>query len=407
MQKKLGRDLKNYKKLSLILGLFLSLFVYSSVHAATLSLSPSSGSYNVGDTINVRLYVSSPSESINAVSSAVVFSNDTLALSSISKSGSIINYWADGPSFVNSSGQAKLDGVAFSGFSGSSGTVVTFNFKAVAEGTAYVRFSNSSVLANDGAGTNVLTGSTNASFSISKAQVQNTVQNPIISNIVKKPEAQIPTLQNSIKIEEIRSISNEKGRVSFLIIPPRPAVNNAYDIQIDSEETFSYVDEGYRIYQTNVLTEGNHTITVNAKDQKGNKMSGVAEFTVLPLGVSQTEFALNKGFGQQFSNSPDVFTKHMFTILGVLVLILILGFVKIHIAKKALNKKITDAKKVVSKTFNLLEEDEDEENKLIRKLKSRKSLSEDDEATIDQFSKDLGEAEKVITETLNDIKHND
>ncbi len=31
-------------------------------------------------------------------------------------------------------------------------------------------------------------------------------------------------------------------------------------------------------------------------------------------------------------------------------------------------------------------------------------LTEDDEATIDQFSKDLGDAEKIITESLNEIK---
>ncbi|MDQ5929205.1 MAG: Cohesin protein [Bacteroidota bacterium] len=384
-------------------SLFIIVLCYSIANSATLSLSPSTGSYNVGDSISMRVYVNSASESINAVSTALVFSNDTLALSSISKSGSIINYWAVDPKFVNSAGQASLDGVAISGFSGQSGTIVTLNFRAIAEGSAYVRFSNASVLANDGQGTDVLTGSNSASFSINKSQKIDNIEQGIIGNIIKKPETKIVTNQNTIKVDEIRSIRNASGRTSFLIIAPRPIKDKTYNIQIDAEENFSYIDDGYGIYQTDILSSGNHTIRVSAIDTRGAQMTGINEFTILPEGTSPIEFAVKNGLSQEFAKSPDAFTTKILIGLAALIVILIIGFIRIRLAKKALNKNIKEIKKTVSKAFNILEEDEDEENKLIRKLKNRKVLTDDDEASINQFSKDLSEAEKIINERLNEL----
>ena len=48
---------------------FAIFFLFSqSVHAATISFSPSSGTYSVGDTVPVQIIVSSSDQSVNAVS---------------------------------------------------------------------------------------------------------------------------------------------------------------------------------------------------------------------------------------------------------------------------------------------------------------------------------------------------
>lgn len=153
--------------LVVFLGLF---FVGGRAQAATLGTNPSSGSYTVGKTISVRVIVNSSGQSINAVAGAVTFSNDTLTLTGISKSGSIITLWAQEPTYSNSSGTASFQGVTLNGYNGSSGTVVTLTFKAKAEGDATVSLSNanSSVLLNDGQGTNVLTTTSGARFTIGK-----------------------------------------------------------------------------------------------------------------------------------------------------------------------------------------------------------------------------------------------
>src|ERR1700744_3518698 len=109
-----------------VLGLVLA--AHSVAQAATLSLSPSGGSYAVGKTISVRVLVGSGGQSINAVDGSITFSNDTLTLSSISKSG-IVNLWAQDPTFSNSSGTANFQGVILNGYTGGGGTVVTLNFK--------------------------------------------------------------------------------------------------------------------------------------------------------------------------------------------------------------------------------------------------------------------------------------
>lgn len=395
-------NLKNIYTINFFIKLFCLLFLVLSskqaVFAADLSLTPSSGNYNVGDNFAVRLRVSSPNASINAVSSGINFSSDTIVLSSISKAGSVITLWPVEPSFINQAGSANIDGVAISGFTGTSGTVVTLNFRAVKEGPAYVRFSGASVLANDGNGTNVLQGSSGASFTINKKEVS--VTEPKDSVIKKVQIPQITNLPNVIKIEQIESFTNDSGRSSFTIKSPRPVKNNTYSIQIDSEKIFSYVDDGAGVYTTPILGDGNHTIRVSAEDEKGVRMVGLTEFTTLPVdGV-----VIETNFKNNLMGSSRELVMYMFAIIGALVVILIIGFIKIRRAKKKLNKKITETKKTINKAFNILEEDESDEARLIRKLKNKKMLTEDDEATIDQFSKDLSDAEKVITESLNEIK---
>lgn len=135
-----------------------TLFLFaSSAHAATLSLTNSSGT--VGQTMSVSVLVSAQGgESLNGVSTRVEFPTDKLTLLSLSKAGSVITFWAEEPSFSNSAGTASLEGIIPNpGYSGQGGRVITLVFQVKAPGTATLSFSNASVLANDGRGTNILT----------------------------------------------------------------------------------------------------------------------------------------------------------------------------------------------------------------------------------------------------------
>ena len=161
MEKKIGK-----------ITLFLCLFALGALKAsaATLSISPSSGSYNVGDAFSIRIVVSSADIQMNAVSGVISFPADKLAVTSISKTNSIINLWAQEPVFDNSAGTDTFEGVILNpGFEGASGQVLTINFRVKAAGTAFVSFNSGSVLANDGQGTNILSGFANASFNLAPA----------------------------------------------------------------------------------------------------------------------------------------------------------------------------------------------------------------------------------------------
>lgn len=137
------------------------------VSAATIFPSPNSGTYNIGKSFAVGLFVSSADQALNAISGSLSFPNDKLEVSSISKAGSIVSLWVQQPSYSNSAGTINFEGIVLNpGFTGSSGRVLTVNFKTKNGGSAPLTFSSGSVLANDGQGTNILSGLGSARFDI-------------------------------------------------------------------------------------------------------------------------------------------------------------------------------------------------------------------------------------------------
>ncbi|MDZ4260606.1 MAG: cohesin domain-containing protein [Candidatus Sungbacteria bacterium] len=138
-----------------------------AVQAANLYFSPSSGSYAVDSPITVNVYVSSADQAINAASGAISFPNDTLEITSLSKTGSLFTLWVQEPSFSNSAGTVNFEGIVLNpGFTGASGKILSIIFKTKAAGSAPLTFSSGSVLANDGKGTNILTDLKDAHFLI-------------------------------------------------------------------------------------------------------------------------------------------------------------------------------------------------------------------------------------------------
>ena len=128
--------------------------------AATLFFSEPASSYSVGDTFSVTVYVGSQDQAMNAASAVVSFPWSTLEVVSLSKTGSLFSTWAEEPSFSNSAGTVSLEGIVLNpGFKGAAGKLLTIFFKAKTVGQANLNFSSGSVLANDGTGTNILTGS--------------------------------------------------------------------------------------------------------------------------------------------------------------------------------------------------------------------------------------------------------
>ncbi len=129
------------------------------VMAASLYFSPSSGSYDVGSIITVGVYVSGAEQAMNAASGVISFSNDKLEVASLSKNGSIFSLWIQEPSFSNSAGVINFEGIA-----------LMVNFRIKAPGTVFLNFSSGMVLANDGRGSNILTGLDNAQFNLVSAE---------------------------------------------------------------------------------------------------------------------------------------------------------------------------------------------------------------------------------------------
>lgn len=133
--------------------------------AAVLTMDPSSGSFVVGSTFDVPIWVNSEDQPINAISIDIKFPPDKLQLVSPSTGHSIITLWTAPPSFNNQSGTVSFQGVIPNGITTSRGLITTLSFRVKAPGKAYVQFSNTAkVLKHDGLGTDVLNATNGAVY---------------------------------------------------------------------------------------------------------------------------------------------------------------------------------------------------------------------------------------------------
>jgi Cohesin domain len=155
-------------------------FSANNAQAASLYLSPSSGSYGLGETFQISMYVSSADQAMNAAEASVSFPNNILEVISVSTKNSIFSLMVESPSFSNANGSAGFSGIVLNpGYTGKSGKLVTLNFKAKALGKATVSIGSANVLANDGAGTSILTSRGSGTYTIIE------IKKPVVPEPVK------------------------------------------------------------------------------------------------------------------------------------------------------------------------------------------------------------------------------
>lgn len=165
-------------------------------HAASQTISPLTGTYAVGETITLTLKVNSTSSSINAVSGSLQFPSNLLQFVSASTASSIINIWVTNPSLVNGN-LVRYEGVAFNpGYMGTGGKLFSATFKVIATGSATLSLTNASVLANDGQGSNVLTGTDIAHYTLGPTGALSTT--PSVAGLPQAPLVISPTHPNPL-----------------------------------------------------------------------------------------------------------------------------------------------------------------------------------------------------------------
>jgi hypothetical protein len=149
----------------------IALFLVSAVaaDAAALRITPDTGVYQVGNTFTARVQIATQGQSVNAAEGTIKFNPNELSVVSVTRSGSIFNLWVTEPAFSNSAGTVNFSGGVPTGYSGSVGNVLSITFRVTNAGSPRVTFTDGSVLANDGRGTNVLTSMTGGSYTAQAA----------------------------------------------------------------------------------------------------------------------------------------------------------------------------------------------------------------------------------------------
>ncbi len=150
------------------------------ISPVSLYLSPASGSFTVGSTFAVSIYVNTGGNAINAVQADLSFPADKLQVVSPDSGKSFIQIWVAQPGYSNTEGTLHFQGALPSpGITTSAGLVATITFRVINTGTAAVRFLDTSrVLLNDGLATNALSQMTNGIYTL----VPPPPQGPIVTS---------------------------------------------------------------------------------------------------------------------------------------------------------------------------------------------------------------------------------
>jgi len=126
---------------------------------ASLYLSPNSGTFYVGSTFDISIFVNTGGEDINAVQTDLKFDSKKLQIASPTAGKSFISVWISQPTYSNINGTAFFQGgMPSPGINTSAGLVSTITFRVIAPGETTIYFLDSSrILLDDGEGTDVLT----------------------------------------------------------------------------------------------------------------------------------------------------------------------------------------------------------------------------------------------------------
>lgn len=154
---------KGFRWISLVVGFslvfsFISLVEPGRAASASLYLSPASGTFFVGSTFDVSIFVNTGGNNINAVKVNLKFDPRKLQIASPTAGKSFISVWVSQPTYSNTKGKASFQGgIPSPGINTSSGLVSTITFRAITPGEAVISILDSSqVLLDDGKGTNIL-----------------------------------------------------------------------------------------------------------------------------------------------------------------------------------------------------------------------------------------------------------
>jgi hypothetical protein len=142
------------------LALLFSVGLAKSARAAgaSLYLAPSEGTFFVGSTFDVSVFVNTGGNDVNAVQVDLKFDPTKLQVASPTAGRSVISIWIAQPTYSNTEGTISFKGgIPTPGINTSAGLVSTITFRAIAPGTTTISFLDScQVLLNDGKGTNIL-----------------------------------------------------------------------------------------------------------------------------------------------------------------------------------------------------------------------------------------------------------
>lgn len=359
--------------------------------AASLILSPASGSYHVGDRVAVKVSVSSDTP-FNAVSGVLSFPGDVLSVESVSKIGSALDFWVTEPIVSRSSNTIKFEGVALGGFSGTTGNVLVVNLKAIKDGVGKFNFQSGQILANDGQGTDITGAFGGATFTVLPAEIKE------VPKVNPKPEIKeepVPENQEvkqpkpSLQAPEI-VFSSKYGNQSILGTSEYPSAQVLVTfLASDGGKVFiignSDKEGSFNLLIPKSLKHGTYNVSaVMIKSDKTNSEN--SNILIVTIGSIWEDVSVE-----------------VWSVIGMLIATVLYLFLRIYLhlkrdknKNKDLRKDVKKMESVVHKSMDMLKEEVMEYDDKKTTLAEHKRLT--------SIKRDIDTAEKVIEKEFEDIE---
>src|SRR3989344_2853467 len=235
-----------------------ALGIFSSTNAATLFLTPTSSEIGVKEKFTVELRVDSEGVSFNAAQAVIRFPKDTLEVVALDKTGSSFSFWLEEPNFSNTEGFISLIGGTPYGVAGNAVPILKIEFRSKGSGSGALMLSEAAVSAADGSGTNILSKTNDAVFTVVLERV--TPKVPESQQIVReavptgklpiKPVLKIPLYPDSTKWSNLISQFNVSWDLPLDITGVSTAFNKEPNFiptkseGIFNNKTFSAISDG-------------------------------------------------------------------------------------------------------------------------------------------------------------------
>ncbi len=261
--------------------------------SSSYSLSPSSGSHNVGSNFSVDVILRGSGDTVEG---RLSFDKDIIEVQSISENRSDVAMWAPGgrPQYSNAQGTISFSGGIPGGVQGSQANILTINFRGKREGTAQVRFlSGKAFIAGDEVSLSLENGSytisgTPSSPSPTPAPARPTPPPPpeaLPDPIFEDDEGNTDTQQIFvIEVDNEDDATNPTPVVTFDIVEEDLDVSY-YEIYLE-EDLYDRVflsPENEKRYRMLPLLPGDYFLEVRAFSEDESYASAFTNFFVEPI----------------------------------------------------------------------------------------------------------------------------
>ncbi|MES3005313.1 MAG: cohesin domain-containing protein [Patescibacteria group bacterium] len=386
------------KKIILAILVFIFLPLITNAQA-TMSVSPSVGTYEVGEIFSTLVNLNSGGQSINAGMAQINFDNTRLEVVSLGYSQSIFSLWTENPSFSNIAGNIKFGGgVPSPGFTGASGGILRITFRAKATGQAPVNFMSGSVLANDGQGSNILDSMRGSIFTVTPATTPAKVQTPVVApdeGEATPAPLSAPVITNwPEKLEAgdtitIEGLGHPLSKISIVL--------QKGNSDLIYEYTFSGPDGKFKFTYPKKAESGYYRIWAKSITDTGAE-SGLS----IPITVEIVSNQFIRLGGVVLNYASIIVT--LLALLALVLLVFAIIWWKYTHMKKARGKEIVEAEHVLHKSFDTLKDGLSQYVSYLVGAKTASGIRKRELKTKNELKQQLEDIEEVIDKEIKEIK---